>query len=151
MSTVSCSKVRTCLWFDGKGREAAEFYVSLIPNSEIESADGVITTFHLAGVPYVALDGGSAFELSPAVSISVSTTDQSETDRLWDALLADGGEQSMCGWLVDRFGLSWQIVPDTLVRLLGAEDREAAGRAREAMMKMRKIDIAELEAAFRAQ
>lgn len=145
------SKIRTCLWFNDNGHQAAEFYVSLIPGSELESYDGVVTLFSLAGVPYMALDGGDHYTLSPAASIMIETKDQEETDRLYDALLADGGEPSMCGWLVDRFGLSWQVVPAVLMKLLGAEDREAAGRARAAMLKMRRLEIAKLEAAFRGE
>lgn len=150
MSTME-QRVRTCLWYDGRGRQAAEFYVSLLPGSRIESVDGIVTTFSLAGVPYMALDGGPHFTLSPAASISVSTTDQQETDRLWNALLADGGQESMCGWLVDRFGLSWQIVPEVLPRLLRSDDRAAARRVQEAMLNMRKLEIADLEAAHRGE
>ena len=148
-------KVRTCLWFDGNGKEAAEFYVSLLPGSYMESAFSpapggppLIAEFTLAGAPYMILNGGPMFKHSPAASISVLTKDQEETDRLWNALVADGGEESMCAWLVDRFGVSWQIVPERLPQLLQADDKAAAGRARDAMLKMRKIDIAALEAAF---
>ncbi len=145
------SKVRTCLWFDGNGQEAAEFYVSLLPGSAIEVASGPIVELSLAGTPYMFLNGGSRYKQSPAASIVVRTADQAETDRLWGALLADGGEESMCAWLTDRFGVSWQVVPDALPRMIGANDREAANRALQAMLKMRKIDIAELEAAFRGE
>ncbi len=148
-------KVRTCLWFDKQGAEAAEFYVSLLPDSYIESAftpdiggPPLIVEFTIAGAPYMILNGGPMFEHSPAASISVLTKDQEETDRLWKALTAKGGRESMCAWLIDRFGVSWQIVPERLPQLLSADDKAAAGRAREAMMKMQKIDIAALEAAF---
>lgn len=151
-------KVRTCLWFDGNGHEAAEFYVSLLPDSRVESAftpaqDGppLVVEFTLAGAPYMVLNGGPMFQPSPAASISVLTKDQAETDRLWDALTADGGSESMCAWLTDRYGISWQIVPEALPALLSAEDKAAAGRAREAMLQMRKIDIAALEAAFHGE
>jgi predicted 3-demethylubiquinone-9 3-methyltransferase (glyoxalase superfamily) len=97
------------------------------------------------------LNGGPQYKLSPAASIVVRTADQAETDTLWNALLADGGEESRCAWLTDRFGVSWQVVPDALSRLLGAKDREAAGRAMQAMMQMGKIDIAALESAFRGE
>jgi predicted 3-demethylubiquinone-9 3-methyltransferase (glyoxalase superfamily) len=147
-------KVRTCLWFDDQAEEAAAFYVSLLPDSRIESAsrpkqDGpaLVVEFTLAGTPYQALNGGPHFAFTEAASIVVMTEDQAETDRLWDALVADGGRESQCGWLKDRYGLSWQIVPRALVRLLSDPDREAAGRAMDAMLKMRKIDIAGLEAA----
>lgn len=148
--------IRTCLWFDGNGEEAAIFYVSLFPGSRIESAfrpdskaPPLVVNFDLSGVPYQALNGGPSYELSPAVSISVTTRDQAETDRLWSALLEGGGRESQCAWLIDRFGLSWQIVPEALPRLLSDPDRAAAGRAMQAMFKMQKIDIATLEEAFR--
>lgn len=149
------AKVRTCLWFDGNGEEAADFYVSLLPESKIESifrpdpsAPALVVEFSLAGTPYMTLNGGPHFSHTPAASISVLTGDQDETDRLWSALTADGGAESQCGWLVDRFGVSWQVVPERLVALINAEDRVAAARAQAAMMEMRKIDIAALEAAF---
>ncbi len=149
------SKIRTCLWFDGNGEEAAEFYVSLLPDSVIGDVvrpepgkPAMVIELSLAGTPYMFLNGGPHFKLSPAASIVVRTEDQSETDKLWNALLAEGGEESQCGWLTDRFGVSWQVVPDALPRLLGADDSAAANRAMEAMMQMKKINIAALEAAF---
>lgn len=149
------SKVRTCLWFNGKVEEAAAFYVSLIPGSEVEGVIGQTATgealmvnFHLAGVPYQALNGGPHYALSPAASIQVITEDQAETDRLWAALIADGGEESRCAWCVDRFGLSWQVVPRQLMETVGGPDIEGAKRATEAMMAMNKIDIATLETAY---
>lgn len=155
---ASDGRIRTCLWFDGDGAEAAEFYVGLLADSRIERRfspqDGkppLVVDFVLGGVPYQALNGGPHFKLNEAVSISVTTRDQDETDRLWSALTADGGAESRCGWLKDRFGLSWQIVPEALSRLLADPDRQAAGRAMQAMLTMRKIDIAQLEAAFRGE
>jgi predicted 3-demethylubiquinone-9 3-methyltransferase (glyoxalase superfamily) len=148
------SKVRTCLWFAKGGRDAAKSYVSLLPDSEIDAVydhgqpdDPMVVEFTLAGAPMMILTGGPQFEHSPAASISVLTKDQAETDRLWSALLADGGKESRCGWLTDRYGVSWQIVPEALPRLLGDPDRDAASRAQAAMMQMKKIDIAALEAA----
>lgn len=148
------SKVRTFLWFAKGGRDAAKFYVSLLPDSEIDAVyehgqpnDPMVVEFTLASAPMMILTGGPQFEHSPAASISVLTKDQAETDRLWLALLADGGEESRCGWLTDRYGVSWQIVPEALPRLLGDPDRDAASRAQAAMMQMKKIDIAALEAA----
>lgn len=145
--------VRTCLWFNGNGAEAARFYTSLIPGSGIEGSpeegtEPMIVQFHLAGVPYVALNGGDRYAPTPAASIMVSTHDQAETDALWSALTADGGEESMCGWCVDRFGISWQVIPDALPRLMSGPDRAGAERAMNAMLTMRKIDIAALEAAY---
>lgn len=147
-------KVRTCLWFNGKGREAAEFYVSLLPDSRIDQEfaaheeDPLVVEFTLAGAPMMILNGGPMYELNEAASISVLTENQQETDELWHKLTADGGTESMCGWLKDRYGVSWQIVPKRMVELINHDDATAAARAREAMMKMQKIDIAALEAAF---
>ena len=148
-------KVRVCLWFARRGIDAAEFYVRLLPDSRIDAVfdhgqpdDPLIVEFTLASAPMMILTGGDMFQHSPAASISVLTKDQAETDRLWSALLADGGKESMCGWLSDRFGVSWQIVPEILPRLLNDPDTAAASRARTAMMQMKKIDIAALEAAF---
>ncbi|WDI32288.1 VOC family protein [Hyphococcus flavus] len=149
------SKVRTCLWFETGGKEAVELYVSLLPDSIIENeytppggAEPLHLEFTLAGAPYQAINGGPHFKHSPAASISVMTEDQTETDKLWSALIADGGEESQCGWLVDRFGLSWQIVPKALMTAVTAKDEATAERARQAMYKMRKIDIAAIEKAF---
>lgn len=148
-------KVRTCLWFDKEGEDAANFYVSLLPGSFIESASypvpdhpALVVEFTLAGAPYMTLNGGPMYKHTPAASISVLTKDQAETDRLWDALLEGGGEEQMCAWLIDRFGVSWQVVPEALPRMMGSDDKPAAQRARDAMMQMRKIDIAALDAAF---
>ena len=148
-------KVRTCLWYDGNGEEAAELYVSLLPDSRVESAlqrnaEGrpLIVEFTLAGVPFMALNGGPRFKHGPAASIAVLTKDQDETDRLWNALIADGGEESMCGWLADRFGVSWQICPERVMEMVNSKDRAAAGRAFDALMGMRKLDIAGVEKAY---
>lgn len=147
------AKVRTCLWFEKGGYEAACFYTGLIPNSALETdaLDGpepVVVAFSLGGVPYQILNGGSHYRQTPAASIVVVTRDQPETDNLWSAFVANGGAEGRCGWLTDRWGVSWQIVPEVLPRLLGATDRAAAERAQAAMMQMGKIDIAALEAAF---
>lgn len=145
-------KIRPCLWFDGVAEEAAGFYVSLFEDSAITgvmrgpdgSAIGV--DFLLAGQEVQALNGGPMYTLSPAFSMSVRCADQAEVDRLW-AALTDGGQEQPCAWLVDRFGLSWQIVPDRLMELLNDPDPERAQRAMQAMLTMRKIDVAALEAA----
>jgi len=152
------SSIRTCLWFrDGRGREAAEFYCALIPESRIEAAfdisgDGAswLIDFTLGGVPYQILDAGPMFTLTEAVSISVETDDQAETDRLWAALTTNGGEESRCGWLKDRYGVSWQVFPRRLTELTLRADKNVSAKAIAAMMKQKKIDIAEIEAAVRA-
>ena len=153
-------KIVPCLWFDGDGEEAARFYVSLLPDSRIDGvhrspvdtpsgpADSVLMVeFTLAGRSYLALNGGSAFKFDEAVSFMVMTEDQAETDRLWDALIAYGGQESACGWLKDRWGLSWQITPRRLMELTTDPNRERARAAMQAMMTMRKIDIAALDRA----
>jgi predicted 3-demethylubiquinone-9 3-methyltransferase (glyoxalase superfamily) len=149
------AKVQTCLWFDKNGEEAARFYVSLLPGSSIENIFSpdpneppLMIEFNLAGTPYLIMNAGPVFPHTEAASICVSTKDQVETDFLWQALIADGGSASQCAWLKDRFGLSWQIVPEVLPRLLADSDTEAANRVMQSMMGMQKIDIAQLEAAF---
>jgi predicted 3-demethylubiquinone-9 3-methyltransferase (glyoxalase superfamily) len=151
--------IRTCLWFrDGRGPEAAAFYCGLIPNSRVERSFGAdngmggfsVTDFSLGGVPYQILDAGPHFQLNEAVSISVETEDQAESDRLWDALTADGGQESMCGWLKDRFGLSWQVFPKRLTELTLHSDARVAGAAMAEMMKQKRIDLASIEAAVAA-
>lgn len=150
------ARIRTCLWFHGDGEEAANFYVSLIPNSHIDkvfrpSPDDpvLLVNFTLDGTPYQTVNGGSTFTLTEAASISVLTPHQQETDRLWNALALDGGREGQCGWLVDRYGLSWQIVPEAVPRLLGDSNQDAVRRVIHAIVRMRKIDIAELESAHR--
>jgi predicted 3-demethylubiquinone-9 3-methyltransferase (glyoxalase superfamily) len=153
------TSIRTCLWFsNGQGREAAEFYCSLITGSRVEktfSSDAgqgtfSVIDFSLDGVPYQILDAGPHFTLTEAVSISVETDDQAETDRLWTALTADGGEESVCGWLKDRYGVSWQIFPRRLTELTMNADKRISEAAMAAMMKQKKIDISAIEAAVKA-
>ncbi|MGF1567490.1 MAG: VOC family protein [Nodosilinea sp.] len=152
-------KVVPCLWFDGDAEAAAQFYVSLLPDSKIDrvlksstdtpsgSAGTVLTVeFTLAGAKYVGLNGGPQFSFTEAVSFQIYCDDQAEVDRLW-AALADGGSEVACGWIKDRWGLSWQIVPTRLMELLNDPDTARARRAQEAMMTMVKIDIAEIERA----
>ncbi len=146
--------VRTCWWFVANGLEAAQFYVSLLPHSRIDGElpvggeQPLVIEFTLDGAPMMILNGGPHYPQTPAASISVLTDSQEETDRLWYALTANGGRESRCGWLLDRWGVSWQIVPRRLPQLLGAGDRAAAARAQAALMAMNRIDIAALEAAF---
>ncbi len=147
-----------CLWFDTEGEEAAEFYTSVFPNSKIldvsrygeagpRPAGTVMTVnFELNGQEFLALNGGPDFTFSEAISFQVFCEDQDEVDRYW-AALSEGGEEGPCGWLKDRFGLSWQIVPTRLSELLSDPDPERSQRAMKAMLGMKKIDIAELERA----
>ena len=154
-------KIAPCLWFDGKAQEAAEFYTSLFPDSRIDNVDrapgdnpsteedAVLTVgFTLAGRSFIGLNGGPDFTFSEAISLSIDCDDQAEVDRYWNALIADGGEESQCGWLKDRYGLSWQVVPRQLIEMLGSADRDAARRAMEAMLQMQKIDVARLQQAY---
>jgi predicted 3-demethylubiquinone-9 3-methyltransferase (glyoxalase superfamily) len=149
--------IRTVLWFrDGRGREAADFYCSLIPDSRVgrtfsgDAGQGTFSVidFTLAGVPYQILDAGPHFTLTEAVSVAVETADQAETDRLW-AALTEGGKEGPCGWLTDRYGLSWQIYPKRLSELTLSRDKAVSDAAMAAMMKQKKIDIAAIEAAVR--
>jgi predicted 3-demethylubiquinone-9 3-methyltransferase (glyoxalase superfamily) len=148
-------KIVPCLWFNGNAEAAAEFYVSLLPDSQIDrilkspaGAAGTVLTveFTLAGMQYVGLNGGSQFPFTEAVSFQIHCDDQSEVDRLWAALAEDGSEVA-CGWLKDRWGLSWQIIPKRMIELLNDPDTDRARRAQEAMMQMVKIDIATIERA----
>lgn len=150
---MSAPSVSTCFWFDDCALQAAQFYVSLFDGAAItnifyrggDPALGVFTVeFSLMGQAYWGLNGGPMFTHSPATSISVHVDTQAEVDRLWAALTADGGRESRCGWLVDRFGISWQIIPRALPRLLKSD---GSGRVMAAMMGMARLDIAALEAA----
>ena len=149
---VGMAAITPCLWFDGNGLEAAEFYVSLFPDSSIDGVspgpDGspLMVSFTLMGRPFQALNGGPRFSFTEAVSLVVPCDGQAEVDHYWAALV-EGGEESMCGWLKDRFGLSWQVVPNQLGEVLGDPDPERAGRAVEAMMQMRKLDRDAMRAA----
>lgn len=152
---ANASKVRTCLWFEGDGHKAAHFYVSLIGDSVLETdvdpdspTSPMVVEFTLKGAPFMILNGGPHYRLTPAASIFVVTEDQQETDELWTKLTERGGREGKCGWLVDRFGVSWQIVPRALPRFLGSANREGAARAMQAMMRMNKIVVSELQAAF---
>jgi predicted 3-demethylubiquinone-9 3-methyltransferase (glyoxalase superfamily) len=156
---MEMQKITPFLWFDKEAESAARFYVSLLPNSRIDRvmrspadtpsgpAGSVLTVdFTLAGTKFVALNGGPEFPFTEAVSFQIACENQAEVDRLWSALL-DGGSESQCGWLKDRFGLSWQVTPSRLIELLNDPDPGRARRAMEAMMTMQKIVIADLDRA----
>jgi predicted 3-demethylubiquinone-9 3-methyltransferase (glyoxalase superfamily) len=151
-------KITPCLWFDTEGEEAANFYTSVFPNSKIVdvSRSGeagprpegtvMVVSFELDGQKFTALNGGPEFTFSEAISFQVSCENQAEVDAFWSKL-SDGGEDGPCGWLKDKFGVSWQIIPTALPRLLGDPDREKAKRVMQAMLQMKKIEIDELERA----
>jgi predicted 3-demethylubiquinone-9 3-methyltransferase (glyoxalase superfamily) len=145
--------ITPCLWFDGNGLEAAELYISIIPDSRItdvsyygpdqpgKEGTAMTVAFELAGRPFTALNGGPQFKFTEAISLQVSAADQDEVDRYTDQLTADGGEVGPCGWVKDRFGLSWQVVPEELIKLVGDQNPVRANAAVQAMLGMTKIDI----------
>jgi predicted 3-demethylubiquinone-9 3-methyltransferase (glyoxalase superfamily) len=155
------SKISPCLWFKGQAEEAAEFYTSILPDSRIDkvhraAADnpstpqgGVLTVdFRLGGQSFIGLNGGPEFSFTEAISLSIDCEDQAEVDRYWEALVEGGGEHSVCGWLKDRYGVSWQVIPRQLPEMLDGPDRAGAARAMKAMLEMTKIDVAKLREAY---
>lgn len=154
-------QLTTCLWFDGCAREAAEFYVSIFPNSRITSnwiaptetpgnkqGEEIVVDFEIFGQKFIALNGGPQFPHSEAVSFQIPCEDQAEIDHYWNLLTANGGAESMCGWLKDKFGVSWQVTSPHMSDFLGGPDSAGAERATKAMLEMRKIDLAQLERAY---
>ncbi len=154
--------IRPMLWFDGKAEEAARFYVSVFPGSKIlevarygETGPGpkgsvMTVSFRLGDQEYVALNGGPQFKFTEAISLAIEVESQEEVDRLWSALTAGGGQEGVCGWLKDRYYLSWQVTPSALIRAINGPDQKKVDRVMTAMMDMKKIDIARIEAAARA-
>lgn len=151
-----------CLWFDGTAAEAAAFYAATFPDSAVgavihapgdypdgKAGDVLVVEFTVVGVPCIGLNGGPQFRHSEAFSFQIATDDQAETDRLWNAIVGNGGQESECGWCRDRWGLSWQITPRVLTETMAGPDRAAAKRVFDAMTTMRKIDVAAIEAARR--
>lgn len=153
-----------CLWFDGTAAEAAQFYADTFPNSSLgrtilspgdypngQEGDVIMVEFTVCGIPCVGLNGGPIFPQTEAFSFMIATEDQAETDRLWDAIVSNGGSENACGWCKDKWGVSWQITPRVLLEAMVDPDRAAARRAFDAMNTMIKIDVAAIEAAYRGE
>ena len=156
------AKNTICLWFNGTALDAAQFYAGIFPDSAVKAVhrapsdypsgkegDVLTVEFTVLGIPCLGLNGGPAFQHTEAFSFQIATEDQAETDRLWNAIVGNGGQESACGWCKDKWGLSWQITPRVLSEALADPDPAVAKRAFEAMMQMRKIDVAAIEAARR--
>jgi len=157
---MTTPKATICLWYDHTAEEAAKFYAKTFPDSRVRSVvrapgdfpdgkegDPLVVEFTVLGIDCIGLNGGSAFKHNEAFSFVVGTADQAETDRYWNAIVGNGGQESACGWCKDKWGVSWQITPIVLTKALADPDRAAAKRAFDAMMKMGKIDIAKIDAA----
>jgi len=151
----------TCLWFDGRAREAANFYTSIFPGSEIanhwiaptdtpgnKQGDEVVVNFKIFGQNFIGLNGGPQFPHTEAISFQIPCANQSEIDKYWSILTADGGQEGQCGWLKDKFGVSWQVVSTEMGSYLGGPDEEGRDRATQAMLAMKKIDLAAMEKAY---
>ena len=154
-------ELTTCLWFDGNAREAAEFYVSIFPESSLNSnwiaptdtpgnqqGSEVLVDFVIFGRPFIALNGGPNYQFSQAISFQIPCKDQREIDNYWEILANDGGSESKCGWLKDKFGVSWQVISPAMGQYLGGSDPEGAKRATEALLSMSKINLDELKLAY---
>ena len=151
----------TCLWFNGNGREAAAFYTSIFPDSHMENnwiaptdtpgnqvGEEIVVNFTIFDQPFIALNGGPQFPHSEAISFQIPCADQVEIDKYWKILTADGGQESQCGWLKDKFGISWQITSPEMMKYLGGSDSEGSKRATQAMLGMKKINLAEMQRAY---
>ena len=151
----------TCLWFDGRAREAANFYTSIFPDSHLEDnwiaptdtpgnkqGEEIVVNFQIFGRQFIGLNGGPMFPHTEAISFQIPCADQDEINKYWDLLLTDGGQESQCGWLKDKFGVSWQVTSPQMMQWLGGSDPEGAQRATQAMLGMRKIDLAAMQSAY---
>ncbi|MBF8252821.1 MAG: 2-polyprenyl-6-hydroxyphenyl methylase / 3-demethylubiquinone-9 3-methyltransferase [Actinobacteria bacterium] len=154
-------EITTCLWLNGQAREAANFYASIFPDSSVlgnwiaptetpgnAQGEEVVVNFRIFGQPFIGLNGGSQFKHSEAISFQIPCADQAEIDKYWELLIADGGSESQCGWLKDKFGVSWQVTSPVMGQYLGGSDFEGAQRATKALLEMRKIDLAALKTAY---
>ena len=156
-------ELTTCLWFNGRAREAANFYTSIFPDSSVADnwiaptdtpgnaqGDEIVVNFRMFGRPFIGLNGGPQFPHSEAISFQIPCADQNEIDKYWDLLLADGGVESQCGWLKDKFGVSWQVISPELGKYLGGDSPEGSQAATQAMLQMKKLDLNELKRAYEA-
>ena len=154
-------ELTTCLWFNGNAREAANFYASIFPNSSVEDnwiaptetpgnqqGEEVVVNFKIFGQSFIGLNGGPQFPHSEAISFQIPCKDQTEIDKYWEILIKDGGSESQCGWLKDKFGISWQVVSPEMMKYLGGSDPEGSQRATKAMLQMKTIDLKILENAY---
>ena len=161
MHYAPCMDLTTCLWFDGRAREAATFYTSIFPDSSLadnwiaptdtpgnKQGEEIVVNFKIFGQNFIGLNGGPIFTHSEAVSFQIPCKDQAEIDKYWELLIADGGEESQCGWLKDKFGVSWQVTSPEMMNYLGGSDSEGAQRATQAMLEMTKIDLAKMKKAY---
>lgn len=151
----------TCLWFNGRAREAANFYSSIFPNSSVsdnwiaptdtpgnQQGEEIVVNFKMFGQNFIGLNGGPQFPHSEAISFQIPCADQAEIDKFWDLLTADGGQESQCGWLKDKFGISWQVTSPEMMNYLGGPDAEGSQRATKAMLEMKKIDLSAMKSAY---
>ena len=154
----------TCLWFDGNAREAAEFYTRIFPDSELADnwiaptdtpgntkGEEIVVNFKIFGRPFIALNGGPHYKFTEAISLQIPCRDQAEIDKYWELLTADGGEEGRCGWCKDKFGVSWQVTSPEMNKYLGGSDAQGAGRATEAMIAMKKIDLNAMARAYNGE
>jgi predicted 3-demethylubiquinone-9 3-methyltransferase (glyoxalase superfamily) len=154
-------EMTTCLWFNGRAREAANFYTSIFPNSSVsdnwiaptdtpgnQQGEEIVVNFKMFGQNFIGLNGGPQFPHSEAISFQIPCADQAEMDKFWDLLTADGGQESQCGWLKDKFGISWQVTSPEMMNYLGGPDAEGSKRATKAMLEMKKIDLAAMKKAY---
>jgi predicted 3-demethylubiquinone-9 3-methyltransferase (glyoxalase superfamily) len=154
-------EMTTCLWFNGRAREAANFYTSIFPNSSVsdnwiaptdtpgnQQGEEIVVNFKIFGQNFIGLNGGPQFPHSEAISFQIPCKDQAEIDKFWEILIADGGEESQCGWLKDKFGISWQVTSPEMMNYLGGADAEGSQRATQAMLAMKKIILADMKQAY---
>jgi len=145
---MTTTTITPFLWLDNRVPEAVDFYTSVFPDAKVEMKSDFFAVFEIQGQRFYALNGGPKFKFNESISFFISVDTQDEVDYYWDKLISGGGEPSMCGWLKDKFGLSWQVIPRKLMEYQGSSDRAAADRANQAMLKMRKIVIADLDKAY---